>query len=404
MAYTAQSMRRRQQGFWDARECGGYFDRVVALHPIADRAVEGMVSNEVHRLSARQIQIQGRAMACELPKFLAPLNFWLSQRALFHRLYHHFADRGVSVIYATDPVYGGLFGHRLARKLKRPLVVAVWGNWDEQWANTRTLAMPRLVPSKRLQDAIIRYVLRSADHVVVGNNNNLNYVLDHGAHVDRASVVSTSKFLFAGHFSDPDGRRKDAGVLQELGLPPGAKPLICVGRLVSEKLPDQALDVLIKAARLDGSVYGLMAGEGPLRAALENRISAEGLGSRVKLVGALSQHTLARLLPHCIVISPLTGMALIEAGLAGSPIVAYDHEWQAEFIEHGRTGFLVPFGDTDAMAERSLQLFRDADLAASFSRAIRIHAVSVADRDAIFASEQAMFDRVIERYEAEKRD
>ncbi|MFL6861734.1 MAG: glycosyltransferase family 4 protein [Allosphingosinicella sp.] len=403
MAYTVQAMRRRQQGFWEARHSGDYFGRVWGLHPIADRAEPDVRSVEVHRLSRRQMEIQGVALACGLPKPLAPLDFLLTQRALFKALADRLRRRGASLVYATDAVYGGLFGYWMARRLKRPLIVAVYGNWDELWSSARCLAMPRLVPSKRIQDAIIRFVLRRADHVVVGNRNNFDYVLAHGAVAGRTSIISTSKFLFAGHLADADARRQDRSVLVELGLPVDARPLICVGRLVEEKLPDQALEAMIRAAREDPRVWGLLAGEGPMRDGLQARIDASGLSDRIKLTGAISQELLARLLPHCVVLSPLTGMALLEAGLAGAPIVAYALEWQAEFIDDGRTGFLVPPGDAAAMGERALRIVRDPGLSHSLSTAVRAHAMRIADREAIFAAERAMYDGVIARHRAAER-
>lgn len=403
MAYTAQAMRLRQQGFWEARNSGGYFDRVWALHPIADRVVPGMQRTEIHRLAAGQIQIEGQSAACRLPGALAPLNFWLSQRALFNRLRRYFSKRGTSLVYATDALYGGLFAYFMARRLRCPLIIAVWGNWDDQWNATRTLAMPRLIPSKRIQDMIIRFVLRRADRVVVGNRNNFDYVAAHGAYPERISIVSTSKFLFADHFSDPVKRRSDRSILAELGLPLDARPLIHVGRLVPEKLPDQALDAMISAAHQDRSIYGLFAGDGALREKMQAHIDAEGLTDRIRLLGALSQSDLARLLPHCTVISPLTGMALIEAGLAGAPIVAYAHEWQTEFIDDGRNGYLVPPGDTHAMADKAIALLRDAETANVFSEAIRDHAMKIADRDLIYAAEREMYDEVIARFSAGAR-
>ena len=301
-----------------------------------------MAKTEIHRLSSRQVQIQGRALACRLPRLLAPVDFWLSQRRLFQSLCEFLSHRDVSVVYTTDASYSGLFGCFIARRLRCPLIVAVWGNWDEAWHKSRALAMPRLIPSKRIQDLIINFVLKRADHVVVGNQDNLEYVVAHGAQRSRTSVVSTSKFLFTDHFNDPGKRRTDTSILTESGLPEHAKPLIYVGRLVSEKFPDDALDAIIRVVRQDSTIYGLLAGDGNRRSVLQARIDDEGLAERVRLLGAISQSQLVRLLPHCIVISPLTGMALIEAGLAGAPIVAYDHEWHAEFIDDGRSGSWYP--------------------------------------------------------------
>ena len=53
-------------------------------------------------------------------------------------------------------------------------------------------------------------------------------------------------------------------------------------------------------------------------------------------------------------------MVLLEAMSQGLPAVSFDcPTGPAEIIEDGRTGFLVPAGDVDALGEAILELIRD---------------------------------------------
>jgi glycosyltransferase involved in cell wall biosynthesis len=53
-------------------------------------------------------------------------------------------------------------------------------------------------------------------------------------------------------------------------------------------------------------------------------------------------------------------MVLIEAMSKGLPVVSFDvPTGPAELVEDGVTGFLLPKGDVDAMAEAMLELIRD---------------------------------------------
>ncbi len=45
------------------------------------------------------------------------------------------------------------------------------------------------------------------------------------------------------------------------------------------------------------------------------------------------------------------GNTCIEALAAGTPVIAYDRGGPSELIEHGVSGFLVPYGDIDALAD-----------------------------------------------------
>jgi glycosyltransferase involved in cell wall biosynthesis len=400
MAYSAQFMKlRNQDQFWTARQSGGYFDRVIAIHPLVDLVEPNVAKPEIVKLSTRQAMVQSMAFRYRWKsRLLRPVDFLISQSGFFADLVRKLRSRDVSLILSTDALYSGLFAYLLARRLRKPLIVAVWGNWDEVYASHRGLAMPRLLPSKRLQDVLQRFVLRRADHVLVGNQNNLEYVVRHGARREVSSVISVARNLHEAHFTEPRDRRNNSAALNSLGLPPARNYLAYVGRLVEEKHPDDALKAMIKVARQEQNVVGLLVGEGNMRPQLERTIAQAGLSDRIKLLGNIDQVSLSNLLPHTIVLSPLTGMALLEAGLAGAPIVAYERDWQTEFIEDKVNGYLVHAQDWNAMADKALELIRDPATAKRFSDAIRRRAMNIADRKRILDQERSIYDRVIEAH------
>jgi glycosyltransferase involved in cell wall biosynthesis len=132
-----------------------------------------------------------------------------------------------------------------------------------------------------------------------------------------------------------------------------------------------------------------------MQAELQELIENLNMTGRIHLVGHLNQHELARLLPHCITLSPLTGMALIECALGGSPIVAFDRDWQSEFVEDGVSGFVVPFTDHAAMAARAVELINDADLRRVMGGRGRERALDFSDQERIRAQEHAVFHKLL---------
>lgn len=65
------------------------------------------------------------------------------------------------------------------------------------------------------------------------------------------------------------------------------------------------------------------------------------------------------------------GVAAVEAMSCGLPIVATSVSGFREVVEDGKTGFLVPVGDYEAMAEKMFQLYGDAGLRKSMGKAGR---------------------------------
>jgi glycosyltransferase involved in cell wall biosynthesis len=152
----------------------------------------------------------------------------------------------------------------------------------------------------------------------------------------------------------------------ELGLSPGRRLIVGVGRLD----PQKGFDVLIEAAaRLEGDPPPLtvVCGEGPDRPELEGRIRTLGAGDRVRLLGnrrdtkAIIAAADAFCMPSRWEGSPL---ALHEALAARRPIVASATGGIPELLAFGEAGLLVPAEDPAALATALTRLLEDADLAA----------------------------------------
>jgi glycosyltransferase involved in cell wall biosynthesis len=113
-------------------------------------------------------------------------------------------------------------------------------------------------------------------------------------------------------------------------------------------------------------------GSGPLAAAAKELTTSLGLDEVVHWLGERSDvPTLLRTF-HCMVLpSKWEGFPLVilEALAAGVPVVATDNLGAREIIENGRNGWLVPVGDTDALAQCVLSVLSKADLAVNVSQA-----------------------------------
>ncbi len=116
-------------------------------------------------------------------------------------------------------------------------------------------------------------------------------------------------------------------------------------------------------------------GDGPERAEVEQIFGGE-LGSRVTWHGQKSEDEIAELLATAsLYVWPghgeAYGLAYLEAQAAGLPVVAEDVAGVAEAVADGRSGVLVPSGDTNAFALAVCNLLADEDKRARLAAGAR---------------------------------
>ena len=126
-----------------------------------------------------------------------------------------------------------------------------------------------------------------------------------------------------------------------------------VGRLKRYKGVDIILRAFAMVERPEARLE--IAGEGDYREDLERLSTALGLGERVRFLGFISAEEKRNLLRRAwagVFASPKEGWGIsnLEAGACGTPVVASDSPGLRESLIAGKTGFLVPHGDTTALA------------------------------------------------------
>lgn len=149
--------------------------------------------------------------------------------------------------------------------------------------------------------------------------------------------------------------------------------ILSVGRLVPKKGFGDLIEACARLKDMGVTFRCRIVGEGPLRATLEQAISARGLTGLVTLEGAMTQDRLIGLfaaadlfalspritddgdrdgIPNVIVEAVATGVPVVTTAISGIP----------ELIEDGRTGLLVASNDPQALARAMAHLLGDAKL------------------------------------------
>ncbi|MFC6086329.1 glycosyltransferase [Sphaerisporangium aureirubrum] len=178
-----------------------------------------------------------------------------------------------------------------------------------------------------------------------------------------------------------------------LGLPPDAPVVAFVGRLTQIKRPDRlAATAEIVLRRFPGCRF-VVCGGGELREELERRVR-DARGSFAFLGWRDDVETVYAAADVVLLTSDNEGtpLSLVEAGMAGTPVVATDVGSVAEVVRDGETGLLAR-PDAAELAERTERLLADPALARRMGAAAKEWTTSafgvrrlVADTEALYRS------------------
>lgn len=254
-----------------------------------------------------------------------------------------------------DPIelpFGGWFDFRTRRGMTReiaafrPDVVLTWMN-----RASRVCPPGNFVHVGRLGGYYDLKYYRNCDHLIGNTKDIVRYLVDSGWPAARAHYVPN--FV--------DDRAAQAVPRNSLDTPGDGPLLLALGRLHANK----AFDVLIDAVADADQCLLWLAGEGPLRAELEDRVKSLGIGDRVRFLG-WRDDVPALLAAADILVCPSRheplGNVVIEGWAHRVPVVAAASQGPRELIRPDETGLLVPVDDAGALAAALRRLVADADL------------------------------------------
>jgi glycogen synthase len=326
-------------------------------------------------------------------------------RARGHEPHVITATRGLDAI-------GGVPVHRLD--------VPLLPGWDVIRDRSTLPVLERLVRRHRF-DVLHGHSLYSPlAHVAMrlGQKLGIASVMTSHSLVDRAGILLLRSLHRAGGWADwadvltavstvaADEVREAAGRGEVLLSPNGldvaawAQPpraarfeaeIVSVMRLNRRKRPLDLIRAIPRVIEggLEGRVRFTIAGDGPLRGAMEREAERLGVRRHVELLGARPRAEVRALLARADVFALPTvreafGIALLEARAAGLPLVAMRGGGAGDLIEHGREGFLA-----ETPAELASQLRR---LVGDPALRVRL------GREAPLRLERFGWDAVIARY------
>lgn len=169
--------------------------------------------------------------------------------------------------------------------------------------------------------------------------------------------VSTQRYF-------PHSDEEALAMREKENLGAGDFVILCTGELNENKDQSTLIDAAVLCKEKIPTIKVLLAGNGPMKNALQERINRTGAAEYIRLLGYRTD--LERVVPAADVIvscSHREGLPIniVEGMLSAKPVIATVNRGHRELVENGKTGYLVPVGDSEKLAEMLTKLYTDAN-------------------------------------------
>lgn len=271
-----------------------------------------------------------KALSLKLLYIITP---FLGKR--FDIIHCHFGINGALGIYLKDLGFGGKY-------------VTSFHGYDVN-------SLPKVA-----DDSYYSHLFEKGDYFTANTEFTRRQAIELGCPPEKIGILPVGVDI--GKFSYAPRRLKPGEPLK----------ILTIGRLVEKKGHEYAIRAFAKLIGKHTNIMYLIAGDGPLKEKLAALIRDLGLRKHVGFLNEVEIEEARNLYEtsHIFLLPSVTaldedreGQALVlqEAQATGMPVVSTYHNGIPEGVLDGRSGFLVPERDVDALAERMDHLIEHPD-------------------------------------------
>ncbi|GAB6933205.1 1,4-alpha-glucan branching protein domain-containing protein [Calditerricola satsumensis] len=269
---------------------------------------------------------------------------------------------------------------RAARALQRaarlPLVTTIHATEHGRFGGLHT-ALQRAIHGREAA------LVASSDHVIVCSQAMRREVRRlFAVPPERLSVIPNGVDRTA--FRGANG----AAARAQLGLPPGKRLVVFVGRLVHEKGVHVLMSAVPEIVAHCPDVHVVVVGKGPMLPHLEDQARAMGIAERVTFTGFVPDALRNGLLVAAdVAVFPSLyepfGIVALEAMAAGAPVVVSHTGGLAEIVRHEENGLTAYPGHARSLAEQVVRVLTDERLRGRIAEVSAREVATVYDWDGI---------------------
>jgi glycosyltransferase involved in cell wall biosynthesis len=253
----------------------------------------------------------------------------------------------------------------------------------------RLARLPAIAHVRALNDP---FWYRLADRVIAVSHAVKEHLVRRGMDASRIDVV----------YNGVDPRRYYLPCSREearrrLGLPESGPLAGIVAHLSVKKGHHIFLEALARATARHPEARALFLGEGDQEQALKEQAKRLGLGDRVIFAGFQGDVLPYYAAMDVVVLPSIEGeglpRALLEAGFLRRAAIGTRLSGTPEILREGESGFVVPTGDVETLAERLEVLFADASLRERMGEAGHAYVAATFTVQAMVAGTLAVYER-----------
>jgi len=281
------------------------------------------------------------------------------------RLFHLCQRERIGLFRGREPNMAAFIGLCLKIALRIPMILSTGG--DHRLS--QDLQGKYAFGSRRVAFLVEEMAYRYADLIFCINQYTRKLIENLGG--GKRNILVENPIRIDGDVFD---YRKYEGVSFKAkeGMDEATKVVLYVGRLEYDKQVDIFFDAIRVVLSEFTTALFYVLGDGLLRRPLEERVNQEGILESVVFKGFMSNEELPYYYSMAdVVCIPMSGFVIYEAAAMQRPIVAFDVDWHAEFVENGVTGLLIPNRDVKKLAGGILSLLRDDKLAMQLAQNAR---------------------------------
>jgi sugar transferase (PEP-CTERM/EpsH1 system associated) len=217
---------------------------------------------------------------------------------------------------------------------------------------------------------IERFFLKRVKHVItVSEDLKTRIVKSRGIRSEKVSIIHNG--IDTDNFFKPECRYEKR---KKLGIGPEIIVMGNIARLVPLKNHQFLLGIFKELLKNFANLKLVLVGDGPLMKDLKIISQETGISDSVMFLG--ERKDVAELLAvfDLFILPSLTegiSITLLEAMAAGKVVIASEVGGNSEIVENGKTGMLIPLGDTSRWVEIIKSIIKNNDIKNSFSENAR---------------------------------
>lgn len=282
--------------------------------------------------------------------------------------------------------YVSHYGFLAAKSGFHPLVITAWG--------TDILIEPEQSSMKRYQ---VRYALKRADLATCDGENTASKLVELGVPKERVQRIY---FGVDTQRASPD--RRDRAIFKRYLKGEGSKVIINIRGFSPVYDPDTFIKAIPDVLKAHPEAFFVMAREGEERKKYEEMVRGMGLQDTVAFVGNIPSNDIPSYLASSdIYVSTSTSDSGIAASTAeamacGVPVISTDVADIRVWVKDGVNGYVIPKGDSQALAERISVLLSDPARWTAMGREARRTIVERQDYRTEMAKMESMYRKLVE--------